>query len=238
MPRFFFFLFAFIFFAQAHAESPSANKMLTAWREKIEEKILEQEPELSRAIIDINSPSNEELENLSPEEWTLDQFSLTPKSKQFQGLLISSSADKRPLPVKGRAEIWVRIPTLSQSLPARAFIKAENIQLTEIPFSRITANTIRDENKLIGKILTRSIMALSALRQQDVKEPILVSRKNLVDVVYQTDHVELRLQAIALEDGKLGDNIRVQNTNSQKIIVGRIAADSTIRMNSPTKSSL
>jgi flagella basal body P-ring formation protein FlgA len=81
-------------------------------------------------------------------------------------------------------------------------------------------------------------MALSALRQQDVKEPILVSRKNLVDVVYQTDHVELRLQAIALEDGKLGDNIRVQNTNSQKIIVGRIAADSTIRMNSPTKSSL
>ena len=74
------------------------------------------------------------------------------------------------------------------------------------------------------------------VRERDVIPPRLVVRGTLVTMKIETPFMTVTAQGRALQDGKLGDVVRVINTQSNRTIEGTVEAAGVVRM--PTAQKL
>lgn len=77
-------------------------------------------------------------------------------------------------------------------------------------------------DQAIGMEVRASIRKGRRIRQTDLREPILVKRNQLVDIVYRRGTLVIRGEGRALRDGGKGEAIRVMNLDSRVIVTGRV----------------
>jgi flagellar basal body P-ring formation protein FlgA len=90
------------------------------------------------------------------------------------------------------------------------------------------ARSIQSLDALIGKVATKTILPNRLILPSAVIEGNIVEAGQNVRVLYETEAISISLVAVALEDGVVGDTIRVRNQDSARIIAGRISDDGTI----------
>ena len=119
-------------------------------------------------------------------------------------------------------------------------VKARDIEWLKLPASRVASNIIGSETQLAGMSPRRPVRAGEPLRLSDMEPPILVKKGSQVDVIYQTGALTLTARGRALEDGAMGDVVRIMNIRSNRTIEGTVSAPNTIRMDafSPAQASL
>ena len=68
------------------------------------------------------------------------------------------------------------------------------------------------------------------IRQSSVMlyNPIIINKASTVEIVYQNNGIEVRAVGTALQDGREGEMIRVQNEVSKKIISGLVLDKNTV----------
>jgi len=83
----------------------------------------------------------------------------------------------------------------------------------------------------VGKELARTIYNGSPIRQNDVKEPVMVRRNSRVNMIYRLGRLEITATGRALQEGALGDMVTVINLDSRKKVDGVVTARGTVEMN-------
>ena len=68
------------------------------------------------------------------------------------------------------------------------------------------------------------------LRETDVWHPILAKKGTLVTMTVATENMTLSATGRALENGSLGDRIRLVNTSSNKTVEGMVMADGSVNI--------
>lgn len=68
------------------------------------------------------------------------------------------------------------------------------------------------------------------IRSGDIGPPAVVTRNQLVRIVYSAVGLEIAAEARALERGAIGDLVRVMNLSSRATITGQIQTDGSIRV--------
>lgn len=108
------------------------------------------------------------------------------------------------------------VPVLNR--PLAPGMKIGEGDLTEIYVAKdkLRAQTLTDKNALIGLTPRRTLSANMILSEQDVMQPILVKRNELVSVTYKNGAISLTAKARALGDGAKGDLITFMNLSSKK----------------------
>ncbi len=73
-----------------------------------------------------------------------------------------------------------------------------------------------------------NILPTNGLVVRDEPSDILVKNTDLVKIVARIGSARIEAAGVAMQDGKLGDVIRVRNTDSNRVVLGRVEPNGTV----------
>jgi flagella basal body P-ring formation protein FlgA len=112
---------------------------------------------------------------------------------------------------------------------------ARGDQLTASTFQQIEVNVLKLPGLLQpatdfpeGKVAAHALPTGKILMENDWVEPILVSRNDLVTILYDHHGISITVQARAMADGVRNEVIAVQNLSSHKIFNARVVDERSL----------
>ncbi|MFT4585698.1 MAG: flagella basal body P-ring formation protein FlgA [Gammaproteobacteria bacterium] len=116
----------------------------------------------------------------------------------------------------------VRVAVALAALPRGRIVTAQDVNYELRSLTAIGQSYFAPNEDLIGQITTRPIMAKSPFTHNMVKAPRLVRRGERIVLSLHTGSVAVRVAGEALSDGTRGQQIRVRNLSSKRIINGTV----------------
>ena len=86
---------------------------------------------------------------------------------------------------------------------------------------------------LIGKVARRTLLPGRLIARNTVGEPDLVQKGKIIPIRYHQGPLTITASVLALQSGALNDMIQVRNIDSGKVVVATVAADGSVRVNTP-----
>jgi flagella basal body P-ring formation protein FlgA len=115
-------------------------------------------------------------------------------------------------------EVWVKVPALKQPLPRDIRIELSHLTTIDLPWQRLTQDTLRDPAEALGKIAKNTLPAYHALSQRSLKETDMVNKNSPVTIHYRQHNMVLTMEGTALDSGAYGAPIRVINIRTQTVL--------------------
>ncbi len=140
--------------------------------------------------------------------------------------------------VRGRALQMTEVPMLRHQLGSDQVIGQQDLEWRRIPTARLGRQTLTDPAEMLGKSPRRSLRPGRPLRAGDLQTPVVVARNSLVTLSLRTRFMRLTVQGRALENGGLGDVVRVVNIKSNAVVHGVVAAPNRVVLTSSAQDSL
>ncbi|MDI9349906.1 MAG: flagellar basal body P-ring formation chaperone FlgA [Candidatus Symbiobacter sp.] len=119
-----------------------------------------------------------------------------------------------------RTRLMITVPVTLRPLARGEIIRPTDLGYMRVKSEQVSGNVMTATEDLVGKAMRRSIGAAAMLGINDVEPAKLVLRNAPVTVRLRTQTLYLTLHAKALQDGALGDRIRVENPTSKQVIIG------------------
>jgi flagella basal body P-ring formation protein FlgA len=128
----------------------------------------------------------------------------------------------------GRVFILASIPVLKRPLRAGDVIGAEDLTYVDIRENTLSDAAIVDAQRLIGMTPKRAVAAMRTILSGDVTAPLSLKKGDLVTMILNSGSLNLTAQGRSLDQGAIGDIVRIINTSSNRIIEGVITAPQTV----------
>ncbi|WP_134680639.1 flagellar basal body P-ring formation chaperone FlgA [Paracoccus ravus] len=157
----------------------------------------------------------------------LDRFAFNTRSGRFSALAVSGSGTATA--IHGQARLTV--PTLmpSRRIAAGEIISEADLALFSIPLSAANIHVLRHGEDILGREAKRNLLPERPIDAQSLTEPRAVRRGMAVTISHLDRGLTLSATGKALQDGAIGDVIRVVNTHSSKTVYGEITGDGKVR---------
>ena len=136
------------------------------------------------------------------------------------------------LVVTGRVYKVIEVPVLNRRVPKGETITTDDIDWIRLPASQVRRNIIVDENRLIGKTPRRGLRAGQPIRNGDVRAPVVVAKGSLVTMILKTRNMILTSKGRAIENGALGDTVKIMNTQSKTVVEAVVAGANRVTVSS------
>jgi flagella basal body P-ring formation protein FlgA len=127
-------------------------------------------------------------------------------------------------------EVWSDVIKTTKPLGRFEPIDRDDIQVKKMDLARVPSNVIVKIDEVLGKRTNRNIAANCILRNNLVEMPPLVKRGDLIEVVAESPTLKISVKAMAKENGRQGDRIKVVNLRSKKTIYALVVDDQTLRV--------
>lgn len=134
----------------------------------------------------------------------------------------SAGAQDLELPVP-KAIVYPGDTLSEELLVQRAFI-AHTV-------ARPTVFEVREA--LVGKVARRTLLPGQPVPVSAVRDPYVVTQGKTALVVFEHGGLIISMQALALQNGGVGDVVTLRNVDSGTVIKGTVASDGSIRLDAP-----
>lgn len=124
----------------------------------------------------------------------------------------------------------ITLPVPTATIYPGSLIDADRITDRTFVQSQVGRGYVDTKSALIGKVARRTLLPDHPIPANAIDEVDLVTRGTSVQLVFQQAGLVITAYASPLEDGSVGDIIRVRNTDSGSVVVGVVQADGTIRV--------
>lgn len=95
------------------------------------------------------------------------------------------------------------------------------------------ASVFEDRRALVGKVARRTLLPGQPVPVNAIRDPYLVNNGKSSLVVFDAGGLTITVQAIALQNGGVGDVVTLRNPDSGVIIQGMVERDGTVRLGAP-----
>ncbi len=136
------------------------------------------------------------------------------------------------LVVTGRVYKVIEVPVLNRRVPKGETITADDIDWIRLPATQVRRNIIVDEGRLLGKAPRRGLRAGQPIRNGDVRAPVVVAKGSLVTMILRTPSMVLTSKGRAIENGAIGDTVKIMNTRSKTVIEAVVAGANRVIVSS------
>ncbi len=150
---------------------------------------------------------------------------------QAEAYVLSEGKTQSVIPVSGRYQMMQKIPVLVHAMGNRDVIEASDLDSVVVPERSLRKDTVRDPSALIGLSPRGNISAGRPIRLSEISKPQIISKKSQVEMLYTTEHMSIRSIGMALENGAVGDLIRVQNTDTERAVTARVVGANKVEVN-------
>lgn len=126
------------------------------------------------------------------------------------------------VPVK--IETYQKVAVTTRDIFKDEVLTRSDITTQERSVGNIGFGFAKKIEPLIGNAVTRNIAAGSIIKLSQISEPIVVNRGDKITLESTTSGLTVAASAIAMSNGKVGDQIRVKNQHSKRVIEAFVTA--------------
>ena len=176
--------------------------------------------QLDRRALDIDLPADTAVTAIKLVDSTYD-----PKSYRFTGTLAveqSGGRDPYMTPLTGRAVPQLDVPVIAKRIESGAVIGDSDLDIVQMAADRIGPDMVRDRTALIGKETRRALTPGSTVAERDLRAAQLVKRGTTVTMIVERGALRITARGRALADAAVGEQVRVQNLQSNKTVEGLV----------------
>ncbi len=119
-------------------------------------------------------------------------------------------------------KLYKSIVTTRRPLARGALLERKNLQIREKEVSRLTQGYFVTTKALINKQLKRSLAINSVITPDAIIEPKAIKKGDSVMIVASSGTLKVRSPGIAMSDGRIGQQIRVKNSASKRVVNARV----------------
>lgn len=142
--------------------------------------------------------------------------------------LISCTQPKWKVRAYAKVKVWLDIWHAKTDISANQQLTSAQLQLKRAEISTLTQGFVTDETQLLKQRSLRRIRAGRAISPQQVERPFLVTRGDEVIIRAASGGFVATMKGKALQSGKQGDKILIQNLSSNKRIQAKVASDGIV----------
>lgn len=153
-----------------------------------------------------------------------ENFSLSDKGDRFSAVLLVPSGGDVPtrLSLNGVLEEVRDIPVFNSSIMPGEIIRSSDLRWIKYPAKRLNGRVIMNSQQLVGMTVRRPARTDKPITTNDVTAPIAVAKGDAVTMTVRTRAMILSAGGKALENGGVGDTIRVINSKSRLTVDAKI----------------
>lgn len=130
--------------------------------------------------------------------------------------------------VPARISIYVSAVAVSRQLPAGSYLSSDMLVQTDTELLQSRGAIIDEAKLIVGARTKRALNSGQILTQNDL---CLVCKGDVVTIKGVSNGLSVTTQATALQDGTLGDEVKVQNLQSKRIVTAQIIAVKRVEIN-------
>lgn len=170
-------------------------------------------------------------------DFIISELDYNPASRSFNARVSIAEQPQSSAIIHGKIKRMIEVPVLSAGLRANDLITDDNLDTHMIEDNLVGANIITDRSELIGKAARQSIGARSLIRANMVRNPLAVRKNTLVMITYNLGGLTISNQVRTLDDGSVGEAIRVTNTQTKRIFDATVIGTDQVSANSPASTN-
>lgn len=125
----------------------------------------------------------------------------------------------------------VMVSVMNSNCKQGQILTQANIQLTPMWLGPEGRNYISNPEECIGRELAKSMAAGEIIRTTDVLNPVCAKKGDVISVECHSGALMVKISAVALDNGRQGENIRVMNQTSRKSFTVELIGEKTASMN-------
>lgn len=131
--------------------------------------------------------------------------------------------------VTARVRVWLPVVVASQAIQKNELLTEAMLgtRLTELAQSKLSIEL--NPAALVGMQTKRRIQAGQVISRHLLEHKLLVEKGSHVLIRVQTQGFEASTKGVALEDGQLGQRIKVQNLSSGTVLEADVVAEATVQ---------
>lgn len=133
----------------------------------------------------------------------------------------------------GQFHRLAEVPVLARPVGRGETIQAEDLEWVRLKDSRLGTSTIVDAGNLVGHTARGPLRPGTPVRASQVRKPVVVAKGSTVLVVFERQGMALSARARALEDGGVGEVVRVSNLQSNTVVEGTVTGPGRVDVGVP-----
>lgn len=138
--------------------------------------------------------------------------------------------------------VWKSYIPVTQSILIPAFKTLEpinrgqpftknNIGVGEVDLTDLRGQVYTPKKPPYGLVASRNLRINTFLSDDLTKKPTIVKKGNQILITARSGNITVKMNGVALQDGMEGQQIRVKNTSSNRIIYAKVVTDSEVLVN-------
>lgn len=148
-------------------------------------------------------------------------------ANRFSATLVAG--DSR-LMVAGRLFPTVEVPVLNHAIGRGDVVAAQDITMVRLRQDQLRPAIVTDPGAIVGMAAKVALRANLPVTEADLQHPLAVTRGALVTLTLNYRGMALTAQGRAVDQGSLGDTVRVTNTHSNLTVEGVIDGTNQVRV--------
>jgi flagella basal body P-ring formation protein FlgA len=157
---------------------------------------------------------------------------LPPTNSAVMTARVECDAPSWAIYVPVRLHVWVDAVVAASTLTANTRLTANQLSRGRVDiFNSANGGVVTELAQAEGKILRVGLLAGAPILSPFLEMPIAVHRGQKVLLTLSGDAMIIEAMAVALEDGRIGDTIAVENPDSKKTMRATVAKDGSVEMN-------
>lgn len=205
---------------------------------RIAEALMEQGTGENLSVTITGRRTDELVRRNEPVVMEITELTSDEKTNRFTATLVfaTEAALDKPsvalgnLQVAGRYDQMQEVPMVKFRMTAGQVITEDDVAWQKIPTSRLTRDTVLAKEDIIGKTPSRTLTTARIIKADDLRVPPVVIRQSTVHMNYASKNLSIQAVGQALEDGAVGDKIRVRNVSSGTTLEGIVTASGQVQV--------
>lgn len=132
--------------------------------------------------------------------------------------------------LSGWADRYEPVVCAARRLSRGTTLGKSDVQLQKMNVSKAPSNIVMHLDDALGKRLKNSLSAGEYLRNNMVENLPLVQKGDTVSLVAKNGYVTVTTMGIAKSDGARDEQIRVENTDSERVVIGRVVGERQVEV--------
>ena len=163
---------------------------------------------------------------------SIGEVNYEPTTGRFTALLSVRAADmpSRHMRLSGHVTAMAQAVLLTHPLHPGAVLQEADLRTARVHASLLHGNSPLALAQLIGQALRHEVTQAQPLTSADVARPRVIARNDVVRMALAASFISVSGQGVALEEGGIGDHIRVQNPSSHAVVIAQITAAGEVRV--------
>jgi len=125
---------------------------------------------------------------------------------------------------------WREVPVAARSLAPGEIVQQGDFERARVNLARLPRGAIMNDQQILGRATQNEVAPGEVFKLDALATPIAISKGQKVTLRYSSGVFEATATGIALEDGGVGQDIKIRNDTSNKVVVATVVESGLVEV--------